>query len=74
MTPRCKKKCIYTAYSDFKSAFGGMDHIILFKTKRDLGFPECYISTCEQYYKVSGTYYMTPYGDTPIIPIHRGTL
>ena len=30
--------------------------------------------TCEQLYKVSGTYYMTPCGDTPTIPIHRGTL
>jgi hypothetical protein len=37
-----------------------MDHRILFKTMRDLGFPECYITTCEQLYKVSGTYYMTP--------------
>ena len=41
---------------------------------RDLGFPECYINTCEQLYKVPGTYYMTPHGDTPTIPIHRGTL
>ena len=72
--PRCQKKHIYTAYSDFKGAFGGMDHRILFKTTRDLGFPECYINTCEQLYKVSGTYYMTPHGNTPTIPIHRGTL
>jgi len=28
------KKHIYTAYSDFKGAFGGMDHRILFKTMR----------------------------------------
>jgi hypothetical protein len=51
-----------------------MDHRILLKTMRDLGFPECYINTCEQLYKVSGTYYMTPHGNTPTIPIHRGTL
>jgi hypothetical protein len=67
-------KHICTAYSDFKGAFGGMDHIILFKTMRDLGFPECYINTCEQLYKVSDTYYMTPHGNAPTIPIHRGTL
>ena len=68
------KKHIYIAYSDFKGAFGGMDHRILFQTIRDLAFPECYINTREQLYKVSGTYYMTPHGNTPIIPIHRGTL
>jgi hypothetical protein len=41
---------------------------------RELGFPECYTQTCEQLYKVSSTYYMTPYGNTPTIPIHRDTL
>jgi hypothetical protein len=41
---------------------------------RDLGFPECYINTCEQLYKVSGTYYMRPHGNTLTIPVHRGTL
>jgi hypothetical protein len=51
-----------------------MDHRILFKTMRDLGFPECYINICEQLYKVSGTYYMTPHGNNPTIPIYRGTL
>jgi len=30
--------------------------------------------TCEQLYKVPGTYYITPHGNTPTIPIHRGTL
>ena len=32
------KKNIYTAYSDFKGAFGGMDHRILFRIMRDYGF------------------------------------
>ncbi len=71
---KMSKKHMCTAYSDFKGAFGGVDHRILFKTMRDLGFPECYINTCEQLYKVSGTYYMTPHGKTPTIPIHRGRL
>jgi hypothetical protein len=71
---KLSKKHIYTAYSDFKGAFGGMDKRILFKTMRELGFPECYTQTCEQFYRVSGTYYMTPHGNTPTIPIHRGTL
>jgi hypothetical protein len=30
---KMSKKHIYTAYSDFKGAFGGMDHRILFKTR-----------------------------------------
>jgi hypothetical protein len=68
------KKKIYTACSDFKGAFGCMNHIILFQTMRDLEFLEYYINTCEQLYKVSGTYYMTPHDNTPTIPIHRGTL
>ncbi len=71
---KMSKKHIYTAYSDFKGAFGGMDHIILFQTMRDLGFPECHTAICEQLYKVSGTYYMTPHENTPTMPIHRGTL
>jgi hypothetical protein len=36
---KLSKKHIYTAYSDFKGAFGSMDHRILFKTMRELGFP-----------------------------------
>ena len=36
---KMSRKYIYTAYSDFKEAFGGMDHIILFQTMRGLGFP-----------------------------------
>ncbi len=42
---KMSNKHIYTAYSDFKGAFGGMEHRIIFKTMRDLGFPECYINT-----------------------------
>ena len=34
------KKCIYKAYSDFKGAFGCMDHRIPFKTMRELGSPD----------------------------------
>jgi hypothetical protein len=41
---KMSKKHIYTAYSDFKGVFGGMDHRIFFKPMRDLGFPE-YTST-----------------------------
>ena len=36
---KLSKKDIYTAYLDLKGAFGGMDHIILFQTMRELGFP-----------------------------------
>ena len=36
---KMSKKHMYTIYSDFKGAFGGMNHRILLKTMRDLGFP-----------------------------------
>ena len=39
------KQNIYTAYSDFKGAFGGMGHRILFQIMRDCGFQYSYIST-----------------------------
>ena len=68
------RRNIYTAYSDVKGAFGGMDHRVLFQTMRRLGFPEGYITTCEQIYKVSSTQYITPIGSTPTIAINRGTL
>jgi len=52
-----------------------MDHRILSKPMRELlGFPEGYTITCEQLYKVSGTYYMTQHGNTPTIPIRRDAL
>ena len=36
---KLSKKHIYTAYSDFKEAFEGMDQRIVFKTMRELGIP-----------------------------------
>jgi hypothetical protein len=39
---KLSKNHIYTSYSYFKGAFVGMDNIILFKTMKDLGFPDCY--------------------------------
>ena len=41
---------------------------------KELGFPECYKKHTIELYQVSGTYYMTPHGNTPTIPIHRVTL
>ena len=35
---KLSKNNIYTAYSDFKGAFGDMDHRILFQIMRDYGF------------------------------------
>ena len=67
-------KIIYTVCSDFKGAFGGMDHRILFQIMRDIGFQDSYIETCKQIYAASSTYYMTIHGNTTPIAIHRGTL
>jgi hypothetical protein len=68
------KNNIYTAYSDFKGAFGCMYHRMLFQIMRDYGFQDSYITTCEQLYAASNTYYMTIQGNTNPIPIYRGTL
>ena len=71
---KLSRKHMNTAYSDFKGAFGGMDHRILFNTITKLDFPECDTQTYEQLYRVFGTYYMTPHGHTSTIPTHRSTL
>jgi len=67
------KQNIYTAYSDFKGAFGGMDHRIMFQLMEAYGFQDSYIATCRQLYSASSTYYMTIHGNTAPIHIHRGT-
>ena len=71
---KISKRNIYTAYSDFKGAFGGMDHRILFQIMKDYGFQDSYIATCEQLYSASNTYYMTIHGNTIPLHIYRGTL
>ncbi len=56
---KISKKNIYTAFSDFKGAFGGMDHRILFQLMGEYGFQDSYISAYKQLYSASNTYYMT---------------
>ena len=41
------KRNIHTAYSDFKGAFGGMDHRILFQLIKEYGFQDSYIAACK---------------------------
>ena len=65
---------MYTAYADFKGAFNGSDHRSMFSFMRQVGLPECYVQTCEQLYAASSTAYITAHGQTPQIPINRGTL
>jgi hypothetical protein len=71
---KISKRNIYTAYSDFKGAFGGMDHRILFQLMEGYGFQTSYIAACKQLYSASNTYYMTIHGNTTPLPIYRGTL
>ena len=42
------RRDIYTAYSDFKGAFGGMDPRILFQLMKEYGFQDSYIAACKQ--------------------------
>ncbi len=71
---KLSKQNIYTAYSDFKGAFGGMDHRIPFQLMKDYDFQDSYMNTRTQLYAASNTCYMTIYGNTLPIPIDRGTL
>ena len=63
------------AYSDFKGAFGGMDHRILFQLMGEYGFQYSYIAACKQLYSASSTYYITMiHGNTIPLYIYKGTL
>ncbi len=43
---KLSRQNICTSYSDFKGAFGGMDHRILFQLMEGYGFQDSYIATC----------------------------
>ena len=68
------KRNIYTAYSDLKGAFGGMNHKILFQLIKEYGFQDLYIAACKELYSASNTYYMTIHGNTASLSIFRDTL
>jgi hypothetical protein len=53
-------KDIYIIYADFKGAFNAADHRIMFKHMRQLGMPPTFVNTCEQFYGVSATDYISP--------------
>ena len=44
---KISKRNIYTAYSNFKGAFGGMDHRVLFQLMEEYGFHDSYIAACK---------------------------
>ncbi len=46
---KISKRNIYTAYSDFKGAFGGMDHRILFQLMKEYGFQDSYLKHANNY-------------------------
>ena len=71
---KISKQNIYTAYSDFKGAFGGIDHRMLFQLMKKYGFQDSYIEACKQLDSASNTYYITIIGNTSPLSIYRGTL
>jgi hypothetical protein len=71
---KISKSNIYMTYSDFKGAFGGINHRIHFQLMEDYGFQDSYIAACKQLYSASTTYYMTIHGNTTPLSIYRGTL
>jgi hypothetical protein len=72
--PNYIQQNIYTAYSDFKGAFGEMDRRILFQIMKEYGFQDSYINSCKQLYEVSNTHYMNTHGNTSPISITKETL
>jgi hypothetical protein len=54
---KLSQKNKYTAYSDFKGAFGGMDHRILFQLIliKGYGFLKSFIAACKQLYAASSS-------------------
>ena len=71
---KISKRNIYTAYSDFKGAFGGVNQLILFQLMKECGFQDSYIAACKKQYSTSNTRYMTIHGNTASLSIFRGTL
>jgi hypothetical protein len=71
---KISKRNKHTVYSDFKGAFGGMDHRILFQLLKEYGFQDSYIAAFRQLYSVSDTYYMTIHISTIPLSIYTGTL
>ena len=71
---KISQRNIFTAYSDFKGAFGGIDHRILFQLMEDYGIQDSCIAASRQIYSASNTYYMTTHGNIAPLPIYRGTL
>jgi hypothetical protein len=71
---KISKRNTYTAYSDFKGAFSGMDHRNLFQLTKENGFQDSYIAACKQLYSASNTDFMTIHGNTAPLSIFRGTL
>ncbi len=53
---KISKRNIYTAYSDFKGAFGGIDHRIPFQFMEEYGFQDSYIAACKQIYSASNIF------------------
>jgi len=44
---KISKRNIYTTYSDFRGAFGGINHRILFHLMKEYGFQDSYIEACK---------------------------
>ena len=65
---------LFLLYVDFSSAFNLVDHDKLLCIMYDLGLPEDIIDVVRDLYQGAGTAIHLPCGDTPTIPITRGTI
>ena len=66
---------IYLLYIDFKNASGSIDHTRLLAIMKDLGYPEDVVKLVANIYSQSNTIFIGEhFGQTPKIPIQRGTI
>ena len=66
---------IYILYTDFKNAFGSIDHARLLAIMADLGYPTKEVALVGNIYSQSITSYIGEYfGKTKPNPIQRGTI
>ena len=72
---RLTNQDIYILYTDFKNAFGSIDHAILLAIMKDLGYPPDSINLIINIYSQSLTIFTREhFGKTLLIPIQRGTI
>jgi hypothetical protein len=65
---------LFTAFIDFKQAFDGVNHVILWQKLANMGLSSRFINILISFYSVANAQVTLPQGDTETIPINNGVL